>query len=124
QGRGRRRWRIARRFAAEYRPGLDLRVLRRFRPEREWVLEPGDMLYLPPGVAHHGVATEECLTYSIGFRAPAHAEVIAAFLRRVVMAVDQAERYADPDLAPTRRPGEIAPAALAPMRAVVERATA
>jgi 50S ribosomal protein L16 3-hydroxylase len=124
QGRGRRRWRIARHFAEEYRPGLDLRVLRPFRPEREWVLEPGDMLYLPPGVAHHGVALEECLTYSIGFRAPAEIELVAGLLQRVVAALDRSRLYADPDLQPTRRPGEISPAALARMRRIVDRAYA
>jgi len=124
QGRGRRRWRIARRFAETYRPGLDLRVLRGFRAEREWVLEAGDMLYLPPGVAHHGVALEECLTYSVGFRAPGHAELAAGFLQRVVMGVDQARRYADPDMAPARAPGEIALVAIARMRASVSAATA
>ncbi len=124
QGRGRRRWRIARTFADEYRPGLDLRVLRRFRAEREWVLGPGDMLYLPPGVAHHGVALDECLTYSVGFRAPSHAELVAGFLQRVVMGVDQGRLYADPDLAPARAPGEIAPTAIARMRAIVAGATA
>jgi 50S ribosomal protein L16 3-hydroxylase len=124
QGRGRRRWRIARRFAEEYRSGLDLRVLRRFRAEREWVLQRGDMLYLPPGVAHHGVALEECLTYSVGFRAPGHAELVAGFLQRVVMGVDQTRLYADPDLAPARQPGQIAPTAIARMRAVVTGATA
>ena len=92
QGRGRRRWRVAERFAEDYRPGLDLRVLRGFRAEREWVLGPGDMLYLPPGVAHHGVALEECLTYSIGFRAPSEYDLVAGFLQRVVGAVD-ADRH-------------------------------
>jgi 50S ribosomal protein L16 3-hydroxylase len=82
------------------------------------------MLYLPPGVAHHGVALEECLTYSVGFRAPAHAELVAGFLQRVVMGIDQARLYADPDLAPARAPGQIAPAAIARMRAIVAGAAA
>jgi len=124
QGRGRRRWRIAGRFAETYRPRLDLRVLRGFRAEHEWVLEAGDLLYLPPGVAHHGVALEQCLTYSVGFRAPGHAELAAGFLQRVVTGVDQARLYADPDLAPARAPGEIAPGAIARMRAIVSAATA
>ena len=76
QGQGRRRWAIDTRATPEFRPGLDLRILRRFRPEATWVLEPGDMLYLPPGVAHHGVALEDCLTYSIGFRAPSGRELL------------------------------------------------
>jgi 50S ribosomal protein L16 3-hydroxylase len=124
QGRGRRRWRIARRFVEDYRPRTDLRVLRRFRPEREWVLEAGDMLYLPPGIAHHGVALDECLTYSIGFRAPSDFDLVAGFLQRVVAAVDRSRLYADPDLAPAREPGEISPAALARMRGIVDRALA
>jgi 50S ribosomal protein L16 3-hydroxylase len=119
QGRGRRRWRVAERFDEDYRPGLDLRVLRGFRAEREWVLGPGDMLYLPPGVAHHGIALEECLTYSIGFRAPSQYDLVAGFLQRVVSAVDRSRLYADPDLTPAREPGEISPAALARLRRLV-----
>ena len=125
QGRGRRRWRIATRFDRECRPGLDLRVLRRFRAEREWVLAAGDMLYLPPGVAHHGVALEgECLTYSIGFRAPAHADLAAGFLQRVVNAMDRSRLYVDPDLEPARAQGEISAAAVERMRAIVGGAAA
>ena len=119
QGRGRRRWRVAERFAETHVPGLDLRVLRGFRAEKEWVLGPGDMLYLPPGVAHHGVALEECLTYSIGFRAPSHYDLVAGFLQRVVSAVDRSRLYADPDLAPAAEPGEIPAAALSRLRRIV-----
>lgn len=122
QGRGRRRWRIARRFRDAYRPGLDLRVLRGFHGEEEWVLEPGDMLYLPPGVAHHGVALEECLTYSIGFRAPAERDLVAGYLQRVVIGADPVRRYVDPDLAPTDEPGEISAAAIGRLRAMVAQA--
>jgi 50S ribosomal protein L16 3-hydroxylase len=119
QGRGRRRWRVAERFAEDYVRGLDLRVLRGFRAESDWVLGPGDMLYLPPGVAHHGVALEECLTYSIGFRAPSQYDLVAGFLQRVVGTVDRSHLYADPDLVRAREPGEISPAALARLRGIV-----
>jgi 50S ribosomal protein L16 3-hydroxylase len=119
QGRGRRRWRIAERFDGSCLPGLDLRVLRRFRAEREWVLGPGDLLYLPPGVAHHGVAIDECLTYSIGLRAPSAYDLVAGFLQQVVGAVDRSRLYADPDLARAREPGEISAAALARLRRIV-----
>jgi len=121
QGRGRRRWRVAERFPEDYVRGLDLRVLRSFRAESEWVLGSGDMLYLPPGVAHHGVALEACLTYSIGFRAPAHYDLVAGFLQRLVKGIDRSGRYADPDLAPARHPGEISPAALARLARIVIR---
>jgi 50S ribosomal protein L16 3-hydroxylase len=122
QGRGRRRWRIAESFAEAYRPGLDLRVLRGFRAEQDFVLEAGDMLYLPPGVAHHGIALEECLTYSIGLRAPSEVDLVAGFLQRVVGQVDQSRLYADPDLAPAREPGELSARAVERMRAMVARA--
>lgn len=118
QGAGRRRWGIAARPDPALRPGLDLRILKTFRAEREWVLGPGDMLYLPPGVAHHGVALGECLTYSIGFRAPSAAELLAAAIPRV--AAGSAARYSDPSLRPARNPGEIPPAALRNLRRVME----
>jgi 50S ribosomal protein L16 3-hydroxylase len=122
QGGGRRRWRIAERFDPACRAGLDLRVLRGFRAEQEWVLEPGDMLYLPPGVAHHGVALEECLTYSIGLRAPSEVDLVAGFLQRLVRSVDQSRLYADPDLVPAGEPGEISARATARMCTAVARA--
>jgi 50S ribosomal protein L16 3-hydroxylase len=82
QASGRRRWRISGRHYGESDlvPGLDLRILGNFRPSREWLLEPGDMLYLPPGVAHHGIAVGESITCSIGFRAPSSSELLGALL--------------------------------------------
>ncbi len=121
QGTGRRRWRIARRFDATCRTGLDLAVLRRFRPEEEWVLEPGDMLYLPPGVAHHGVALEDCFTYSIGFRAPSRAELVLGFAEHAARRLPASALYADPDLAPTRHPGALSAGALDRLRRLVAR---
>ncbi len=67
---GSRRWRIGAQKDLTLRPGLPLKILRNFQPEREYVLGPGDMLYLPPQVAHDGVASGDCMTISIGFRAP------------------------------------------------------
>jgi 50S ribosomal protein L16 3-hydroxylase len=67
---GRRRWRISRQRDTECVPGLPLRILADFRAEEEWDLGPGDLLYLPPGVAHEGVAQGPCMTISIGFRLP------------------------------------------------------
>lgn len=108
QGRGRRRWRIARSRQLELDERAPLKVLRRFRAEREWVLEPGDMLYLPPGIAHEGTALEPCLTYSIGFRAPSAHELAVAFLAFLEDRLAPGERrYADPDLRPARRPAAL-----------------
>jgi 50S ribosomal protein L16 3-hydroxylase len=111
QGRGRRRWRISRQEDLSFVPGLDLRILQRFEPEREWTLEAGDMLYLPPGVAHDGIAESECLTWSIGFRAPTDRELVAGFLGYLDERLEPGGAYRDPGAPPARHPGEI-PAAL------------
>ena len=86
--------------------GLDLRIIENFQAEQEWTLEPGDMLYLPPGVAHHGVAVDECMTYSIGFRAPSSHELVGNYLDDV-MDPESDRRYSDPDLPLQAHKGEI-----------------
>lgn len=83
QAQGRRRWRIGRERDLTLVEGLPVKILRNFQPEQEWVLEPGDMLYLPPGWAHDGMAEGECQTYSIGFRVPARGELAQELLLRV-----------------------------------------
>jgi 50S ribosomal protein L16 3-hydroxylase len=106
QGRGRRRWRLSRQRDLTLDPRAPLKVLQHFRPSIEWVLQSGDMLYLPPGIAHEGVAVEPCMTYSIGFRAPSGRELsdgFLAFLQDRGGWSDQ--RYRDPDATPTLRPG-------------------
>jgi 50S ribosomal protein L16 3-hydroxylase len=123
QGLGRRRWAIDPRARPDYRPGLDLRILRRFEPAAEWVLEPGDVLYVPPGVAHRGIALEDCLTYSIGFRAPTAAELLASVLPSVAARGDGAG-YRDGGRLPPPHPGEISPRAVAGLRALLSAALA
>jgi len=107
QGRGRRRWRIARQDDMSFVPGLDLKILRRFEPQAEYVLEAGDMLYLPPGIAHDGVAETGCLTWSIGFRAPTDREITAGFLDFLDERLAPEGQYGDPGSAPARHPGEV-----------------
>ncbi len=80
QAHGRRRWRISQQKDLSLTPGLPLKILSRFQPEEEYVLEPGDMLYLPPQVAHDGVALDDCMTLSIGFRAPSEATLASGML--------------------------------------------
>ena len=77
---GRRRWRISSQTSLELIPDMPLKILADFNAEQEWVLEPGDMLYLPPQYAHDGIAEGECMTCSIGFRAPAYRELAGHFL--------------------------------------------
>ena len=107
QGEGRRRWRIARRYDAAIEPDIPIRVLRRFKAEKEWILGPGDMLYLPPGWAHEGVALGPCLTYSIGFRAPSRGEIAREFLGFLQERVAFDGVYADRGAKPQRHAAEI-----------------
>ena len=120
QGFGRRRWRYGRQDSHALKPGLPLKILRRFVPAHDEVLAPGDMLYLPPQYAHDGVAIDACTTYSIGFRAPGATELAAAFLDFLRDELDLPGRYADPDLAPVRTPAEIGPAMRQALRAIAE----
>lgn len=99
QAHGRRRWRIGRQKDLSLQPDVPLKILANFEPEEEFVLEPGDMLYLPPKYAHDGVAEGECMTYSIGFRSPSQAELAQEVLQRLAeQAADDlpATLYADP----------------------------
>lgn len=98
QGEGRRRWRISAQKDLDLVPGAPLKLLRDFRPAQEWVLEAGDMLYLPPQVAHEGTALDECMTYSIGFRAPTAQELGENFLSFMQERLALPGRYADPAL--------------------------
>jgi 50S ribosomal protein L16 3-hydroxylase len=110
QGPGRRRWQVSRQRGLALRKDIALKVLERFRPEGEAVLEPGDMLYLPPQFAHDGTALGDCYTYSIGFRAPSHRELASEFLMFLEERLRMPGRYADPELALQDHPAEIGPA--------------
>ena len=121
QGHGRRRWQVSRQKDLAFVPGLDLKILARFEPEEDWVLEPGDMLYLPPDVAHYGVAESECLTWSVGFRAPSDAELAAGFLDYLGERLDLEGRYADPGLRPARAAGRIPPGMVAHVARTLDR---
>lgn len=114
QAHGKRRWRIGRQKDLTLKEGIPLKVLAQFEPEEEFVLEPGDMLYLPPLYAHDGIAEGECMTYSIGFRAPARAELANELLVRLT---DEAQEgdvpvlYRDPRQEAVEQPAAI-PASL------------
>lgn len=110
QAQGRRRWRIGRQRDLTLRGDVPLKVLAHFEPELEFVLEPGDMLYLPPRYAHDGVALGECQTYSIGFRSPAKAELARELMQRIADdAADEGEPvlYRDPKQEAAQAPARI-----------------
>lgn len=114
QGRGRRRWRISTDAKAShtFRDDAELKLLKHFAPTHEWILDPGDALYLPPGVAHDGVAVGECLTFSVGMRAPSLTELIVDYADSIAEPLAEEARYVDPDLSPARDPYEIDAAAI------------
>ncbi|GAB3095233.1 ribosomal protein uL16 3-hydroxylase [Lysobacter terrae] len=114
QALGHRRWQIDASESlgkgtpsTEFRNDVELKLLREFHPTHEWLLRPGDMLYLPPGVPHHGVAEDACLTFSVGMRAPSAAELLGDFVDTLAADADESLRYVDPDLAPAKDPAQI-----------------
>ncbi|MBU9292751.1 cupin [Burkholderia multivorans] len=116
---GRRRWRIGAQQDLSLQAGVPLKILANFEPTDEWVLEPGDMLYLPPHIAHDGVADGECMTCSIGFRAPSAGELGAQFLYYLAERGGLRDSGADDLYRDPKQPAVAAPAELPP--AMVER---
>jgi len=98
QGIGQRRWQISDQDDRALIEDAPLKILQDFRPVHDWVLEPGDMLYLPPHWAHNGIAIGECTTYSIGFRSPTTQELAQQFLIYLQDTLQLDGIYADPDL--------------------------
>ncbi len=111
QAHGKRHWRIGRqKHDRTLIEGMPVKILANFEPEEEYVLEPGDMLYLPPGWAHDGIAEGECMTYSIGFRSPNRDELARETLLRIADALGESEDspiYRDPDQAAVVAPGAV-----------------
>ncbi len=112
---GTRLWRIGRQKDLRLQPNMPLKILAHFEPELEFVLEPGDMLYLPPRYAHDGIAQGECMTYSIGFRSPSADELAQEILQRLAEDTQRevpSTLYRDPDQAAQFQSAKI-PVALA-----------
>jgi len=130
---GRRRWRVGRVRKARLRADVPLKMLADFVPSDEWLLGPGDLLYLPPGWGHDGVADGECITASIGFRAPTAAELGASLLERIADAARDdagepsragARRYGDAGAVPAVQPARIPRGLAAFADAALDRALA
>jgi 50S ribosomal protein L16 3-hydroxylase len=116
QGLGRRHWQIGAHCDADtlLLPHEDLKLLSEFQATEEWVLEPGDILYVPPGISHNGVAVgSDCMTYSVGFRAPSRGDLLGHYVDDVLDGIKDDELYRDPDLQAQANAGEILPGALA-----------
>lgn len=122
QASGRRHWRIGRQKDLTLQEDVPLKILQHFEPEEEWVLEPGDMLYLPPKWAHDGVAVDgECMTYSVGFRAPQRGGLAAELVQRLADEHEDAVLYQDPSQPATAQPAAVPTALLAFARDGLQR---
>lgn len=121
QGIGQRHWQIGQQCSAES-PLIkhpDLRILTDMDIEQEWTLNPGDMLYLPPLVAHHGVAIDNCMTYSVGFRAPGIEDLFDKLTHHVTDKYQHDGRYTDPELSPQKNSGWLSDQAVAKVQALM-----
>lgn len=123
QAGGHKHWQISAQTDVGLIEDAPLRLLKNFRAEQEWILGPGDILYLPPRYAHYGVALNDNYTYSIGFRAPSHQELAQQFLTYLQDKLDLPGRYADADLKHSKHPAEIGRAMVEKVAAVLESAT-
>jgi 50S ribosomal protein L16 3-hydroxylase len=121
QGHGNRNWKIGQMCDSDSPliEHADLRILADFEQTDEWSLKPGDMLYLPPRLAHYGVAEDDCLTYSVGFRAPSAAEVLTHFTDFLSQFLPDEERYSDADAQPISDPHQIQHDALDRLKALL-----
>lgn len=120
QGFGQRLWRISGQDDVTLVPDSPLRILKDFRIDQEWVLNPGDMLYLPPRLAHWGIAVGDCMTYSIGFRAPSTQELATQFLVFMQDRLHLQGLYADSDLKAQSRPAELSGQMLEKVQAMLQ----
>lgn len=109
QAHGQRRWQITTQPAKadNFLPGLELRIMRDFQAEQEWVVNPGDMLYLPPNMPHYGVALNECMTYSVGFRAPSQVDMLENLLEDLQADPRLKQRFSDTERELQTNPGEL-----------------
>ncbi len=119
QAHGTREWMIEDRPVLEddFVPNLPIRLLRRFKPTHTWLLEPGDILYLPPRFPHHGIARGgDCMTISVGFRSPSMHDILNGVVASGLVNTAESLRYVDPDLKP-QAPGEISRDAISKIKA-------
>lgn len=124
QAMGQRQWQIG--AEPVYQPDLltdiDLRILSHFEPDQQWLLEPGDILYLPPHFAHHGVAQGECMTFSIGFRAPKQVELLDAFTNSLLEKEQANQHFQDSGLEVNHYPHHIPQAVGQNLKQLLHRA--
>ena len=119
QTHGQRRWMLNTEYDDTCLEGTELRILKHFTAEEDWILNPGDMLYLPPNIAHYGIALNECMTCSVGFRAPSISNMVSEYAENLAANIDQSLRYEDPNLVCQHNPAEISADAVARIKTLI-----
>jgi len=121
QAQGHRHWQLHGQAVAEDNQvaGTELRIQKDFQAEQEWLLSPGDLIYIPPGVSHYGVAQDECMSFSIGFRAATHAEMLQDFVEFVSRGLPDDAVFRDPGLAVQQHANEITAATMDAVRTIL-----
>jgi 50S ribosomal protein L16 3-hydroxylase len=123
QGDGQRRWRLGQSCDSntELLVNDEVKILKHFKGSEDWILSPGDLLYVPPGLAHWGTAVTPCMTYSVGFRAPSHAELLVNYSDEVISHLDESMRYSDIGRVCQQNPGEITAQSLSEIKNIVNQ---
>jgi len=123
QGEGKRRWQISTKDVAEDNQVKEtpLRIQKNFSAEQEWILEPGDMIYIPPNVSHYGVSLGESISFSVGYRATSHADLVNDFMGHITQALAPQKTYQDPDLSLQQHSNEITPDAIERVRTIFKQ---
>ncbi len=121
QAYGQRNWKISTRHSNQFIEDIELSILATFEAEQEWTLDPGDMLYLPPGIAHHGVALNDCITCSIGFRSPSVRNMISEYAEHIASGIENSLRYTDANLQRQQHAAEITPHTLEKIIALLQQ---
>ena len=125
QGKGVRRWEIENRVCnldeEPYLENSDLRVLTSFSADQSWDMEPGDVLYLPPGVPHRGTSLQSSMTWSVGFRSPSASDILTGFSQFLSKHLTEDQRYTDPDLRKQPHPAEITRDSLLKIKSLMTR---
>lgn len=121
QAQGSRHWQLGQRCTSnsELRTDTECKILTQFEPTEDWLLHPGDMLYIPPNIAHWGVAQGECITYSVGFRAPSYSDILLDLCQDIASDLSPDHRFSDTGRTPNDKAGEITEEDIIRVRSIV-----
>lgn len=122
QGAGERHWQLGQKCdsSTPLLSGTQLKILSEFDAYAEYTAKPGDVLYIPPGVAHWGRALDDnCITYSVGFRAPSHADILCDFSQELASTLNNDTRFRDRNIGAHQAPGLISDDVIAQLKDIV-----